>query len=287
MLIEEFYAFINERENIRLRKEGGFPKPWTQDEVLQNYKFTNVFRKHDRTTVELRKRFYEKHYGQSSPEKIVLLNCAIARYFGTWEFMQAVGWQTKFDPELLKAVATERLKNKQRVFTGAYIITNQGIKAPKQDVVVDVFLTELWKAAEELVEIAMLTCSWEQTTEAMQRIQGFGGTGFMAKEILLDTMFCDFWKTDSGKPLDYWSWTPLGPGSLRGAARVVEKPKVDAIRCRAIIRDISDHQDELWNHSVDAPLCPHDIQFQLCEFDKYLRVKNGEGRPRSKYNGSS
>ena len=27
----------------------------------------------------------------------------------------------------------------------------------------------------------------------------------------------------------------------------------------------------------------HDIQFQLCEFDKYERVKHGQGRPRSKY----
>ena len=27
----------------------------------------------------------------------------------------------------------------------------------------------------------------------------------------------------------------------------------------------------------------HDIQFQLCEFDKYERVKHREGRPRSLY----
>ena len=32
---------------------------------------------------------------------------------------------------------------------------------------------------------------------------------------------------------------------------------------------------------VDLEL--HDIQFQLCEFDKYERVINNEGRPRSKY----
>jgi hypothetical protein len=34
----------------------------------------------------------------------------------------------------------------------------------------------------------------------------------------------------------------------------------------------------------------HDIQFQLCEFDKYERVRLGEGRPKSKYvrrNGSA
>ena len=30
-------------------------------------------------------------------------------------------------------------------------------------------------------------------------------------------------------------------------------------------------------------LAPTDIQFQLCEFDKYLRVKLEEGRPRSRY----
>ena len=27
----------------------------------------------------------------------------------------------------------------------------------------------------------------------------------------------------------------------------------------------------------------HDIQFQLCEFDKYERVRLGEGRPKARY----
>ncbi|MCI0561982.1 MAG: hypothetical protein MN733_26135, partial [Nitrososphaera sp.] len=30
----------------------------------------------------------------------------------------------------------------------------------------------------------------------------------------------------------------------------------------------------------------HDIQFQLCEFDKYERVRLCEGRPKSRYNPS-
>lgn len=42
--------YIKERYNIMLKKESGQPKPWTDDEILQNYRFTNVRREHDKVT---------------------------------------------------------------------------------------------------------------------------------------------------------------------------------------------------------------------------------------------
>lgn len=282
----DFYAFIRERENIRRRKAAGEQRPWTEDEILQNYKFTNVFRKYDRTTQMLIKNWYSQR-GKTADQKEILLNCAIARYFGTWEFAQALGWQTDFHPEKIKALATERLARKERVFTGAYIITNQGIKAPKQNVVVDVFLAGLWEGIDLLIKAVNHDGSWQHIHELMRSFQGFGGTGFMAKETLLDTMHCNFWPTTNSLPPDYYEWTPVGPGSLRGAARVLDvyPEKVNETRTLELIGALAAAQFELWPSHYEQ-LAPTDIQFQLCEFDKYERVKNGEGRPRSKYKGT-
>src|SRR5688500_5458146 len=54
--LEQFFGWINERHMIYLKrfvlKE---PKPWTQDKILREYKFTNAFRELDRGTLALRR----------------------------------------------------------------------------------------------------------------------------------------------------------------------------------------------------------------------------------------
>jgi hypothetical protein len=284
MHIKEFYSFLVKRETIRLAKEADAPWPWTDDQILRDYKFTNVHRSHDKTTRQLIELFYNK-FGQTSKQEIILINCAIFRYFGTWEFAEALGWSPIFNPEMIMDLAKTRLKNRERVFTGAYIITNQGIKAPKQEVVVRHFLQPLWNARAGIVKIANDTNRWEPVMQAMAKIKGFGGTGFMAKEVTLDMMLCKFWLTEDQLPKDYKAWTPIGPGARRGLARIMgydpdTKIKMDEMLER--ILSITAQQEFLWPEKFER-LVPHDIQFQLCEFDKYERVRLGEGRPRSRY----
>lgn len=301
----QFFEFVEERERVRLRKEADLSlgldakgPPWTDDPILQAYKFTNVHRHHDRTSRELRNQFYGKEFG--SDRRTILMNAALFRYFGTHEFATAVGW-TEYDEmdnefwEWIKDLAQDRLAHKERVFTGAYVITNQGISAPKQEVVVDYFLKALHKATPKLTEITQRTMSWEQVADEMRTIQGFGGSGFMTKEILLDTTYTGFWENivehpEDGTfsfPDDWWDWTPIGPGARRGAARVngddTAKP-ISEKEAGQVICFLGANQSLFWPDSWDK-LAPHDIQFQLCEFDKYERVRLGQGKPRSRYAG--
>lgn len=297
--ITAFFNFMRERELIRLRKESGQPMPWTKDKVLQEYKFTNVRREHDWTSRRLIEEFYDDHFVEDPKE--ILMNAALFRYFGTFEFAEAIGWQSyeDFDFEEIKRLAAERLSRKMRVFTGAYVITNQGISAPKQEVVVDYFLKALHKAAPILIEVLNQTQKWESVATEMRKINGFGGSGFMTKEILLDTTYTRFWSDrlvpqESGScfsyPNDWKVWTPIGPGARRGIARIkgVEDPKVGPIPkediCLSAILYLVEcqHISDNWPKEYGY-LSPTDIQFQLCEFDKYRRVILGQGRPRSKY----
>lgn len=292
----DFFAFIGERERIRLRREAGSPAPWTEDKILATYKFTNVRRHHDRTSKELIEDFYSYHQAPAYNRGDVLLNCALFRYFGTIEFARAIGWQdiALFNPERVKSIAKQRLGEGLKVFTGAYVITNQGIAAPKQNVVMDYFIDGLIKAMPDLIQIVEDTHRWEDLTARMRKINGFGGTGFMTKEVLLDTMYTGFWGPVDGDgksfPVDWWSYTPIGPGALRGAARLLghDDPKTSEGRragkaAASVIKDLYDNQDDYWPSIQWGMLAPHDFQFQLCEFDKYERVRLNQGRPRSRF----
>lgn len=275
-----FYAFIKKREQIRLNREADLPWPWTLDPILQKYKFTNVRRAHDRTTQLLKAEFYDRH--RKAPLEVQLLNCATFRYFGTIEFARAVGWQDDFYPEVLKDTAARRLHAGERVFTGAYVITNQGIKAPKQEVVVDIFLDGIWKRATRIVAAAQGFGKWRDMIGELQKVKGFGGTGFMAKEVVLDTMFTPIW---GYPPVDLNDWCPAGPGARRGINRVwgleLKTPMTDRVALGRMLTLFA-VRPTYWPADW-FPLELHDIQFQLCEYDKYSRVLLGQGRPRSKY----
>lgn len=298
---KEFFDFVKEREMIRLRKEADQldGPPWTDDPILQTYKFTNVHRHHDRTSQILREKFYLPYFHDD--RRTILMNAATFRYFGTHEFASAIGW-TPYEKmndahwEKVKEIAEERLYRKQRVFTGAYVITNQGISAPKQEVVVEYFLKGLQKGIQGVINIAAVTQNWEAAAVMMRRIQGFGGSGFMTKEVLLDTTYTGFWPDHVAhpkdgmfsQPKDWWDWTPIGPGARRGAARVMGDDEATPLKedkagdvIDLLLLDQNAYLPEEWDL-----LAPHDVQFQLCEFDKYERVRLGQGRPRSRYHAS-
>lgn len=284
MRIEAFYSFMKERENIRLKKENGLSKPWTDDVILQQYKFTNVNREHDKTTRWMREHWTNPN--QNVPLEVQLFNCALFRYFGTIEFAEAIGYQyhwNAYKVDHIQGIAHLRLLARKKVFTGAYVITNQGIKAPKQNVVLEMFLTPFWEACPDLVRIARKTLSWEAVAKEMMKLRGFGGTGFMTKEILQDAMHTAVLRDC----VDRNSWCPVGPGARRGLNRVYERPVKASVPEKQMLsemRGLFSGKSLYWPSHFE-PLDLHCIQFQLCEFDKYERVRLGEGKPRSRYNG--
>jgi hypothetical protein len=266
---------MQEREAIRIRRERGEPKPWTQDPILQNYKFTNVKRDYDRTTQELF-RLYAERANLQRPEE-VLYNAALYRYFGTSEFAEAVGWLTRHDGKHISRVAHSRMARGDRVFTGAYIVTNCGQVGPKEDVV-GTFLENLWAQAEPIVRCIQRTRTWREGYRIMVEVHGFGGKGFYAKEALLDFLhvFPDI-------VADSATWSPVGPGARRGLNRIYKR---DLKFSQSEAMFIGELMDVWTDVNMAWEMTVHDVQWNLCEYDKYMRVKLGEGRPRSRYNGA-
>ena len=280
MRVDEFYNFMIKRETLRLVKEQGGPWPWTNDPILQTYKFTNVKRAHDKTTRWFWENVLDKHH--NAPKEELLFNCALFRYFGTIEFSEAIGgWTENWTKhkDIIRNIAKERLRQGKKVFTGAYVITNQGIKAPKQDVVIDEFLTPLWHKLPDLVAVANETQSWQAVAIEMMKLKGFGGTGFMTKEVLQDAIHTPVFSTCS----DINTYCPVGPGAKRGINRVLGFDKDAKLNNGLeVMIKLFNERAVFWPEDW-VTLELHDIQFQLCEFDKYERVMHGEGRPRSRY----
>lgn len=273
--VTEFAAFLVEREHIRKRRATGKPGPWTKDPILAKYKFTNVHREDDYTTRKLAG-LYRPHMDE--PAELMIYNAGIARYFGTHEFYEVVGWQTKFQRDRIEVKARNRLDVGLPVFTGAYVVTNSGRTDPKYVVVMD-YLAGLWEQ-RKAVAAAYTGAGWQAAHEVLQELPGFGGTGFMAKEVMLDVIMMS-----QDAPPDKFNWTPVGPGARRGLNRMfnrdLDKRMAEPVMLEEI-RSLRHQVGPIYSkaHKGDLLSC-HDIQFQLCEFDKYLRVQNNEGRPRS------
>jgi hypothetical protein len=284
--VRRFIDYMVKRENIRIAKENGEPWPWTDDVILRTFKFTNVRRANDKTT----QHFFKKYkvamaFGPKLyPDHAILYNCGLYRYFGTTAFANAVGTHKRHDAQkILAAVAAVR-ESEQNVFTGAYVVTNGGRSEPKEHVVIE-YLAGLWKNAHIVLAALKGEESWEAGYDELSRLPGFGGSGFMAKEVLQDYLLCFPKQVTDGD-----TWTPVGPGARRGLNRIwgrsakpiTQQPEAAYINDVKMLRGLvqSNWMDA---HPKSGELTAHDVQFCLCEFDKYERARLGQGRPRAKY----
>jgi hypothetical protein len=91
---------------------------------------------------------------------------------------------------------------------------------------------------------------------------------------------------------DIMTWANMGPGAQRGLRRL-GYPATNQKQGNESMRALLDNWTEkLWAKipepytAADYPLLEmRDIEHSLCETDKYLRTKNGEGFPRGKFPG--
>jgi len=285
-MIENFYNWINERHAIYQARVRGDSPPWTQDPILREYKFTNPFRENDRTTVWMRENWTNPNHNKPFGE--IIFNCCMFRMIGTIEFANAHGWVNadalEWDPEKTVKIINDRLDQGLKTFTGAYIITNQGIKKPKAEVVVHEFLVPIYTRQVAIAEVAKQTQSLEALHKEMATYKGWGGGGFMSYEVVSDLNYTPVLY----KATDRFSWANAGPGAMRGINRIHGydlKKMHSQERANKFMQGILAEKhtyidpDIVNAHVVDM----RTIEHSLCEWDKYERVRLGQGRPRSKF----
>jgi hypothetical protein len=278
-----FWYFVSERHAIYLRRQAGQPKPWTTDPILQQYKFTNVFRELDRGTVWLREHFLEPH--RDDDLGLIAFNICWYRAFNYIGTGERLGWQTEWNPSAVKATLTAALARGEQVFTGAHIIRSE-FGRPKIDSIVDV-CSNLYSLCTEPDEFgssqswfANLCLAQRSLKEAFEQLLTVPYIGpFMAHEFVIDMRSTRLLED----AIDANTWSNAGPGAKRGLERLglPFHPPAKAIESMVYLLE----QSRTQLADFVPPLELHQIEFCLCECDKYARVKYGEGIPRSRYKG--
>jgi hypothetical protein len=271
--LREFGAYISERYAIHQRRLKGEPPPWTEDPILRDWKFTNVKREWDRTTRALRA-WTIPH----ARHRLLGLNMALARFTGRPETWYTVGYQRSWRPDVVARRLAQRAEAGHKVFTGAYLISNWGRPGSKVDVVVHGILTPLYDSGLLLPARLRRFRYLEDLHQELVRLPGFGH--FMAQEIEQDLVHTP------GLPLwrDADSFAVAGPGAMRGIMRVLEQPLRGQFTQEDARRYMQEWRMTLIPHLPEGLLLSaHDVEFNLCEFDKYERVRTGQGTPRARF----
>lgn len=279
-MLKLFWYWMRERHLIYKRRQSQKTPnpPWTKDKILQTYKFTNVYRRLDRVSVEL-ERILAKHTG--APIDEVLFNICVFRMFNwppTYAVLAPRGWLTKWDEKKTVKLLKERAKEHQ-VFTGAYIITNSGSTRPKIELCCEA-LTALWKDRQKLAKQICESKSLEKSAELLRQYPMIGA--FVAYELVSDLRWTKL--LSGAKDID--TWANVGPGADRGLrwllyGKAKGTPKVGQKKGLELMVHLLDITRK--ENPTGEPIELREIEHVCCEIDKYLRVKTGAGRPRSKF----
>lgn len=289
------------------------PCPLSDDPIFQQYRCCNVFRELDRVTQWIDRNIRQPF--KDHPDLWMML--AIARTINWPETLQFImnrhsvkcdynAWPNKdgydlpafqarfgFDPEQLGRALDHWSKLGNKVYTGAYMIrAESNPKAEwyswtKQRYIAEIVLGRLWEDRADWMaylttddpnnQLLTLKDVWERFQDP--RYIGWGP--FMAYQVVVDLRHTRYLRGAH----DIQEWSALGPGSRRGLNRLAGRPVDYPLKQEEGLIEMQDlhrNQDK-WRAPWVPPIDLSDIQNCLCEVDKYLRVKNGEGKPRAKY----
>lgn len=280
-----FWYFVDERHAIYERRQAGMSFPWTDDEILRTYKFTNIFRELDTGTIWLRKNIREPY----AKHRELFFNIAMYRlynYVGTaQDILDNVGFITNYAIQFqeVKRVVRRREREGKQIFTGAHMITGT-LGGDKVYQVFDKCLNALWENREELQPYPGYTLE-EAFNMLNSHTPGYGP--FISYEVVTDLRHTRYLEDAS----DIMTWANPGPGAVRGIYRLLglkvgkgisKKGYPNRDECINIMRQLLKISE--YSRPDDFPQMEmRDIEHSLCEWDKYERTRRGEGRPRSKY----
>ena len=268
---ERYIYWVSERESIRLKKEAGEKKPWTDDEILQKFKFCNVRRMDDRVSSWL----YENWYKENHSHPNMLVACTLARQLNNTDSLEDVGFPHIWNPKVVEEILNARAKDKLKVFSGAYMITGT-LGGTKIQQVVHKVVSPILERPPEIDHTSI-----ENSVKTLLPYAGF--STFIAGQVIADMRWAH-----SGSWEDKNSWAAIGPGSRRGMNILLGRHKTMPMKQAEFSKHLAEHIEKASNElddTITSRLEAIDWQNTLCEFDKYTRTLHAEGRPKQKYPG--
>lgn len=276
---KDFFAYAVKREKIRIAKDAGQERPWTDDEILQTYRFCNVFREDDVVTKWIRENLRDP----MTNDGMVLMVMVVARFFNrvtTLEKIKDILLTQGFNAYLFR----ERLKDHAPLVTGAYMI-----KTPKGMNKLEGLLEIFQPVYNDLKHLDnFVSCRGPFLEDLWMELKKYPYIGnFIAYEVVTDMRHT---KLMEGVQ-DANSWACAGPGAARGMSRICfgeignfrYSSDSDQTRLNNGMQQLLmfSRSQEYWPFKRHWEM--REVEHTLCEFDKYERVRRHEGTPKQKY----
>lgn len=272
-IFDLYWIFAARRQEIFERRISGELEPWTNDPILKEFKFCNVFRAADRVSQYL---IREVAYGPTKDSVADRLFRIIAfRTFSKPETWRALISRLGREPSLedLASGAFERALDDIKIvqgglYTGAFILCANKVFgfSEKHKNHVALFKQMFFErdAAQRIQNAGSLG-------ELVEFLQSFPLTGpFMSYQLAIDINYSDIVDFDEN------SFTQAGPGALRGIAKAFidlgDYTPAEVIQFMVLQQEKEFHRlglkfSGLWGR----PLHAIDCQGLFCELDKYCR----------------
>ena len=289
-----FWRFTAERHRVYEQRVAGTPGPWTDDPILNTYKFCNVYRAADRVSQALIRDVI--YVDDTTAAEDLAFQITMYRTFSnidTWRSLVSHFGRKPVIDDLLgdgleEALNVVRAEN-GRLYTGAFILcaTNAYGRGNKHLNHVELFRDMF--VARDLQKQILDAASLQQVYEALHSYPLMGD--FMSYQIAIDLNYSeltDFSENDFTQP---------GPGALRGIKKVFEN--TGDYSPADIVHWMVDRQESEFaargldfNGLFGRPLQAIDVQNLFCETDKYCRealpeLKSARTRIKAKFSPSA
>ena len=276
IVFDTYWRFAAERQEIFLRRAIGKPLPWTDDPILREYRFTNVYRASDRVSQYLIRHVI--YNGAQSP-KDVFFRTLLFKMFNKIETGEllvrhfGLPSSSEFNVEHYSRVLSREIESGHAIYSAAYIMPS-GPKSSHHGRKHHFHLSLLSQMLKDnLPERIADAGSLEGTYNLLLACPSIGP--FLAYQFTIDLNYSDLMQADE------MEFVVPGPGALDGISKCFAA--AGDFSPADIIRIVTEHQSEefervgltfrdLWGR----PLQLIDCQNVFCEISKYARVRHPE-----------
>lgn len=270
-LFDWYWRFAAERQAIFFRRIAGEPAPWTGDEILTTFRFTNAYRASDRVSQYLIR--YVIYAGDQSPQEVVFRTILFKLFnkVETWQLLSShLGSITyaAYRYESYDQILTEAMSAGTRIYSSAYIMPSGGRGYSRKH---RAHLQLLDRMMRDEFPKKLADC--KSMKRAFELLRGYPMIGdFLAYQYVTDLNYSEvinFSEMDFVVP---------GPGARSGIHKCFSD--LGAWSEEEILRWVTDNQEahfserqlefkSLWGRRLQLIDC----QNLFCEIDKYARVR--------------